>query len=174
MKQEQSFFLCLLLFILLMCSCKSKETVTEINRKNRFSGDISVVSEKAKEDIAQAVKVAQIEEFTLIRETITIKEYDTDKEGSPIAKETVAEREYQKGVQASEGEEMERKTTEELKDSIHSDSAHLINEVSKEEVKEESVTSSFWKELGKWSGIGAVAVFILALAWKKIKKVLHL
>lgn len=168
MKQEQSFFLCLLLFILLMCSCKSKETVTEINRKNRFSGDISVVSEKAKEDIAQAVKVAQIEEFTLIRETITIKEYDTDKEGSPIAKETVAEREYQKGVQTNKAEEMERKTEELMKDSTN----HIVDMLemveSNEEVKEESVTSSFWKELGKWCGIGAIFVALILYIKKKL------
>ena len=168
MKQEQSFFLCLLLFVLLMCSCKSKETATEINRKNRFSGDISVVTEKAKEDIAQAVKVAQIEEFTLIRETITIKEYDTDKEGSPIAKETVAEREYQKGVQANKAEEMERKTEELMKDSTnHIVDMHEMVE-SKEEVKEESVTSSFWKELGKWCGIGAIFVALILYIKKKL------
>lgn len=151
-----------------MCSCKSKETVAEINRKNRFSGDISVVSEKAKEDIAQAVKVAQIEEFTLIRETITIKEYDTDKEGSPIAKETVAEREYQKGVQANKAEEMERKTEELMKDSTnHIVDMHEMVE-SKEEVKEESVTSSFWKELGKWCGIGAILVALVLYIKKKL------
>ena len=168
MKQEQSFFLCLLLFVLLMCSCKSKETVTEMNRKNRFSGDISVVTEKAKEDIAQAVKVAQIEEFTLIRETITVKEYDTDKEGSPIAKETVAEREYQKGVQANKAEEMERKTEELMKDSTnHIVDMHEMVE-SKEEVKEESVTSSFWKELGKWCGIGAIFVALILYIKKKL------
>lgn len=168
MKQEQSFFLCLLLFVLLMCSCKSKETVAEINRKNRFSGDISVVSEKAKEDIAQAVKVAQIEEFTLIRETITIKEYDTDKEGSPIAKETVAEREYQKGVQANKAEEMERKTEELMKDSINEsvEGSELME--ANEEVKEESVTSSFWKELGKWCGIGAILVALVLYIKKKL------
>ena len=168
MKQEQSFFLCLLLFVLLMCSCKSKETATEINRKNRFSGDISVVTEKAKEDIAQAVKVAQIEEFTLIRETITVKEYDTDKEGSPIAKETVAEREYQKGVQANKAEEMERKIEELMKDSTnHIVDMHEMVE-SKEEVKEESVTSSFWKELGKWCGIGAIFVALVLYIKKKL------
>lgn len=168
MKQEQSFFLCLLLFVLLMCSCKSKETVTEMNRKNRFSGDISVVTEKAKEDIAQEVKVAQIEEFTLIRETITVKEYDTDKEGSPIAKETVAEREYQKGVQANKAEEMERKTEELMKDSTnHIVDMHEMVE-SKEEVKEESVTSSFWKELGKWCGIGAILVALVLYIKKKL------
>ena len=168
MKQDQSFFLCLLLFVLLMCSCKSKETVTEMNRKNRFSGDISVVTEKAKEDISQAVKVAQIEEFTLIRETITVKEYDTDKEGSPIAKETVAEREYQKGVQANKAEEMERKTEELMKDSTnHIVDMHEMVE-SKEEVKEESVTSSFWKELGKWCGIGAIFVALILYIKKKL------
>lgn len=151
-----------------MCSCKSKETVTEINRENRFSGDISVVSEKAKVDIAQAVKVAQIEEFTLIRETITIKEYDTDKEGSPIAKETVAEREYQKGVQANKAEEMERKTEELMKDSTnHTVDMHEMVE-SKEEMKEESVTSSFWKELGKWCGIGAILVALILYIKKKL------
>ena len=151
-----------------MCSCKSKETVTEMNRKNRFSGDISVVTEKAKEDIDQAVKVAQIEEFTLIRETITVKEYDTDKEGSPIAKETVAEREYQKGVQANKAEEMERKTEELMKDSTnHIVDMHEMVE-SKEEVKEESVTSSFWKELGKWCGIGAIFVALILYIKKKL------
>jgi len=168
MKQEQSFFLCLLLFVLLMCSCKSKETVTEINRKNRFSGDISAVSEKAKEDIAQSVKVAQIEEFTLIRETITIKEYDTDKEGSPIAKETVAEREYQMGVQANKAEEMERKTEELMKDSTNEsvEGSELMETT--DEMKEESVTSSFWKELGKWCGIGAISVALILYIKKKL------
>ena len=139
-----------------------------MNRKNRFSGDISAVSEKAKEDIAQSVKVAQIEEFTLIRETITIKEYDTDKEGSPIAKETVEEREYQKRVQANKAEEMERKTEELMKDSTNESVEGLELMETNEEVKEESVTSSFWKELGKWCGIGAILVALILYIKKKL------
>lgn len=164
----------LLVFILLMCSCKTKESMSKENRKNRFISDISALSEVAKLDSVRVVKVAQIEEFTVIRESITTIEYDTQKEDNPIAKKTVEEREYSKGVQASKGEEMERKTTEETKDSFNQfvDVNEMVE--SETEVKEESVTASFWDKFGKWSGIGAVVVIVIALLWKKIKKVLPL
>lgn len=168
----RSFWLSLLLFVLLLCSCKTKEVTREINSNERFTSEISALNEQAKQDTTKTKKVEQTEEFTRIIERETITEYDTEKQ-TP-SKVTEKEKVIEQGVKTKTDETENRGITEAKKDSTN----HVIDTnkmvETKEEVKEESVTSGMFDNLGKWLGIGIVALIGIALVWKKIKKFLPL
>lgn len=168
----RSFWLSLLLFVLLLCSCKTKEVAREIDSNERFTSEISALNEQAKQDTTKTKKVEQTEEFTRIIERETITEYDTEKQ-TP-SKVTEKEKVIEQGVKTKTDETENRGITEAKKDSTN----HIVDKhemvETKEEVKEESVTSGMFDNLGKWLGIGIVALIGIALVWKKIKKFLPL
>ena len=76
----KSSWLSLLIFVLMLCSCKTKEVAREINSNERFTSDISALNEKTKVDTTKTKKAEQTEEFTRIIERETITEYDTEKQ----------------------------------------------------------------------------------------------
>lgn len=168
----KSFWLSLLFFILLLCSCKTKEVAREVNSNERFTSEISALNEQAKQDTTKTKKVEQTEEFTRIIERETITEYDTEKQ-TP-SKVTEKEKVIEQGVKTKTDETENRGITEEKKDSTN----HVIDTnkkvETKEEVKEESVMSVMFDNLGKWLGIGIVALIGIGLVWRKIKKFLPL
>ena len=162
----KSFWLSLLLFVLLMCSCKTKEVAREIDSSERFTSEISALNEQTKVDTTNIKKVEQTEGFTRIIERETITEYDTEKQ-TP-SKVTEKEKVIEQGIKTKTDETEKRGIIEGKKDSTHlfSDGTKMIE--TKEEVKEESATSSFWKELGKWCGIGAILVALILYIKKKL------
>lgn len=172
MKQEYSFFLSLILFILLLCSCKTKEVAREVDSNERFTSEISALNEQTKVDTIKTKKVEQTEEFTRIIERETITEYDTEKQ-TP-SKVTEKEKIFEQGNKSQTNETENRGITEAKKDSTN----HVIDTnkkvETKEEVKEESVTSGMFDNLGKWLGIGIAVLIGIAIFWKKLKKFLHL
>lgn len=172
MKQEYSFFLSLILFILLLCSCKTKEVAREVDSSERFASEVSALNEQTKEDTTKIKKVEQTEEFTRIIERETITEYDTEKQ-TP-SKVTEKEKIFEQGNKSQTDETEERGITEVSKDSTN----HVIDTnkkvETKEEVKEESVGNIFFVTLGKCLGIGLVVLIGIALVWKKLKKILSL
>ena len=168
----KSFWISLLLFVLLLCSCKTKEVAREINSNERFTSEISALNEQTKVDTTKIKKVEQTEEFTRIIERETITEYDTEKQ-TP-SKVTEKEKIFEQGNKSQTDEAENRGITEANKDSTnHAIDANKKVET-KEEVKEESVTSGMFDNLGKWLGIGIVALIGIAIFWKKLKKYLHL
>ena len=168
----RSFWLSLLLFVLLLCSCKTKGIVREVDSNERFTSEISALNEQAKQDTTKTKKVEQTEEFTRIIERETITEYDTEKQ-TP-SKVTEKEKVIEQGVKTKTDETENRGITEEKKDSTN----HVIdtnkNVETKEEVKEESVGNIFFVTLGKCLGIGLVVLIGICLVWRKMKKFLHL
>ena len=171
-KRMKSFWLSLLLFVPLLCSCKTKEVVREVDSNERFTSEISALSEQAKQDTTKTKKVEQTEEFTRIIERETITEYDTEKQ-TP-SKVTEKEKVIEQGTKTQTDETENRGITEEKKDSTN----HIVDKhemvETKEEVKEESAGNTFFLTLGKWLGIGIVVLIGIALIWKKIKKLLPL
>lgn len=171
-KRMKSFWLGLVLFVLLLCSCKTKEVAREVDSNERFTSEISALNEQAKQDTTKTKKVEQTEEFTRIIERETITEYDTEKQ-TP-SKVTEKEKVIEQGTKTQTDETESRGITEVSKDSTN----HIVDKhemvETKEEVKEESVMSGMFDNLGKWLGIGIVVLIGIALIWKKIKKFLHL
>lgn len=170
--KNKSFWLSLLLFVLLLCSCKTKEVAREVDSNERFTSEISALSEQAKVDTTKTKKVEQTEEFTRIIERETITEYDTEKQ-TP-SKVTEKEKVIEQGIKTKTDETENRGIADASKDSTYlfRDDTKMIE--TKEEVKEESAGNTFFLALGKWLGIGIVVLIGIALIWKKIKKFLHL
>lgn len=162
----KSFWLSLLLFVLLMCSCKTKEVARKTNIHERYRSDISALNEQAKQDTTKTKIIEQTEEFTRITETEIITEYDTEKQ-TP-SKVTEKKKVTESGKQTKTDKTENRGLTDVKKDSTN----HLLDGTkmieAKEEVKEESATSSFWKELGKWCGIGALLVALVLYIKRKL------
>ena len=168
----KSSWLSLLIFVLMLCSCKTKEVAREINSNKRFTSDISALNEKTKVDTTKTKKVEKTEEYTRIIERDTITEYDTEKQ-TP-SKVTEKEKIFEQGNKSQTDEAENRGITEVSKDSTnHIEDKHEMVET-KEDVKEESVMSGMFDNLGKWLGIGIVVLIGIALAWKKIKEFLSL
>ena len=168
----KSFWLSLLLFVPLLCSCKTKEVVREVDSNERFTSEISALNEQAKQDTTKTKKVEQTEEFTRIIERETITEYDTEKQ-TP-SKVTEKEKVIEQGTKTKTDETENRGIADASKDSTYlfRDDTKMIE--TKEEVKEESAGNTFFLALGKWLGIGIVVLISIALIWKKIKKFLPL
>lgn len=157
----KGFWWGLVFFILLMCSCRTSRTSGRTQRA--FSSDVSVLNEVTEADTTKRTKIAETENLTLIRETSTKVEF----EGSSIKTITTETRDYmnvnnevmkeseEKGVAVSK---MENVTASE-------------NEDESTEVKEETeaVSDTFFKSMGKWTGIGMVIAVALVLVWNKIK-----
>lgn len=168
----RSFWLSLLLFVLLLCSCKTKEVAREVSNYEQITSDFTSESVVIKQDTTKTKKVEQTEEFTRIIERETITEYDTEKQ-TP-SKVTEKEKIFEQGNKSQTDETENRGINEANKDSTN----HVIDTnkkvETKEEVKEESVTSGMFDNLGKWLGIGIVVLIGIAVAWKKLKKFLPL
>lgn len=168
----KSSWLSLLIFVLMLCSCKTKEVAREINSNERFTSEISALNEQTKVDTTKTKKVEKTEEYTRIIERETITEYDTEKQ-TP-SKVTEKEKIFEQGNKSQTDETEERGITEVSKDSTnHIEDKHEMVET-KEDVKEESVMSGMFDNLVKWLGIGIVVLIGIALAWKKIKEFLSL
>ena len=183
----RSIWLSLLLFVRLLCSCKTKEVAREVDSNERFTSEISALNEQAKVDTTKTKKVEQTEEFTRIIERETITEYDTEKQtpSKVTEKEKVNEQgeedgpedgadEESQGIKTKTDETENRGIADASKDSTYlfRDDTKMIE--TKEEVKEESAGNTFFLALGKWLGIGIVVLISISFVWKKIKKFLHL
>lgn len=168
----RSFYISLLLFVLLLCSCKTKEITRETNTHERYRSDISSLNEQAKVDTTKTKIIEQTEEFTRIIETETITEYDTEKQ-TP-SKVTEKKKVTESGKQTKTDKSEERGLTEVKKDSTN----HIVDKhemvETKEEVKEGSVFSGMFDNIGKWLGIGIVVAIVLAMIWRKLKKAISL
>lgn len=156
-----------ILFCLLLCSCKTKEIAREIDSDERIKSEITTLNEQANVDTTKTKKVEQTEEFTRIIERETITEYDTEKK-TP-SKVTEKEKIFEQGNKTKTDESENRGITEESKDSTNHDIDAGKKVETKEEVKEESVVKGMFDNLGKWLGIGIVVMLLLY----KIRKIIH-
>ena len=161
----RSIWLSLLLFVLLLCSCKTKEVAREVDSNERFTSEISALNEQAKVDTTKTKKVEQTEEFTRIIERETITEYDTEKQ-TP-SKVTEKEKVIEQGIKTKTDETENRGIADASKDSTYlfRDDTKMIE--TKEEVKEESAGNTFFLALGKWLGIGIVVLIISLLSGRR-------
>lgn len=161
----RSFWISLLVFVLLLCGCKSKEVASSCSKGLRAESDVSILSGKAKVDTTKTIHSEQLKENKRIVETLIIKEYDAES-GKPI-KETKATRET---IQDSD----KVVTTEEEKgqSEVKNDSLRHIADVSKKvesETKEESKGGQ--EATGKWIGIviGCVIGLLIVYLLRKFR-----
>lgn len=140
--------------------------------RGAVSSDISVLSDKTRQDTTRTKKVEQTKEFTRIYESEIVVEYDTDK-GVP-SKVTTKEKITEQGSETKTDESEERGLSEYDKNFWNHYLKSKRNVDVKEEVKEESVVGGMFRNLGKWIGIGLIAILFLWMVWNGIRKRLFL
>lgn len=152
--------------LIFLCSCKTKEVARKIKSDERITSDLAVLNEQTKIDTTKTKKVEQTEEFTRIIEEETITEYDTEKQ--TISKVTEKTKVTVSGKKKETDEFQDRGITSVQKDSTDHSLDITKKEDVKEETKEESVGSTFFKSFGKWIGISLIAACFIYLLGKKV------
>lgn len=159
----KSFFISLFVFVLLMCSCRSKGVVTGYSNRLQVDSETAYLNEIAKIDTTKTDYSEQLSENKRIIETIIITEYD-EESGKPI-KETKAKREIKqdsdKVIKAAEDVGIK----ETVKDSLNH-----ISDVCKKvesEIKEDSKGGQY--AFGKWIAIGIVCLIGGIIVYLKVK-----
>lgn len=166
----KSFWISLLVFILFMCSCKTKKVAHDINVGAKESVQTEQVKFQALTDTSSVLKILIDQSKFKFIETITIKEYD--KTTGVLAKETNAKREIAQDTDKVSAEAEDKGVNESSTDSLKHQS-DAISEV-ESEVEQEFIGGQ--ESFGKWLGIilGIGIIIILIILWSKIKKWLNL
>ena len=164
------FWYSLIVFCLLMCSCKSTKMATDTHEKTIVNSELSAYHNVATIDTTRLLHIEDVKQIITIEEDVIVTEYD---EKGDISKETKTKR---KVVQ-----DTNKATTEEERKGIKShseDSLNHIADVSKKvdtSVEEESEggQESFGKWLGIVIGLGIVlgAIILIVYLRKKSKRV---
>lgn len=159
----RSFWISLLVFVLLMCSCKTKKVARENNFVSKEKTETNYAKYQALVDTSNVLKIGIDKSKLKIIETIKITEYDAES-GKPI-KETEAKRET---IQDSDKVVSEEETEEVI---IHSEDTlnHFRDLTQKVESESEVVTenhglASVWEKFGEVLGVGTL-VIIAYLCW---------
>lgn len=161
----KNFWLSLFIFILLMCSCRSKKFDSNVRMRNEIRSDLSYFNESVKIDTSRTAYLANEAQNIVIEEDITVIEYDKES-GKPV-KETKTKR---KAVQDSDkvvSTEEEKRVYEASNDSLN----HIVqvHEMVDEEMKEESKGGQ--EAFGKWLGIviGCLICFLVVYLLRKLR-----
>ena len=162
------FWYSLIVFCLLMCSCKTKKSAHLINEASKEYIQTEWIRFQALKDTFSLLRIDIDYSKLKIIETITHVKYDKDT--GAVTEKTTTEREITQDSDKVIAESGEKQTELSLADSLN-----LFIDTDKKlesEVKEESEDSSvvFWREIGRW--IGIVIAFILAfkIFWPSLKK----
>ena len=158
----KSFWISLLFFILLMCSCATKKASKSKHLNEQVSGQISYMNSETKVDTSKVVRIDSLGLHIIIEEELTIVEYDKES-GKPI-KETHAKREIRQDSDKVVEETEAKGITETAKDSTNHivDANKMVSEETKSEIKSDS--STFSKYFGITFGcvIGLLLVYLLS------------
>lgn len=152
----KGFWYILLVFCLLMCSCKTQKSAHEIRFVSKVRSDLAYLNESVKISTQNNSYFASEVQNIVIEEDITVTEYD--KEGNKT-KETNAKRKTTQDSDKVAYEEGQKR-----EESHSQNSLNHFREVTKKiesEVKDESIGGQ--ESFGKWFGIGIACVFGLLL-----------
>ena len=155
------FWYSLIVFCIMMCSCKSKILVSDVQVRSEERSKLSYFNQSEKIDTTNTTYSKQLEENRVIKETIIVTEYD--KNTGVITKKTETEREIRQGVQTNVQQEQRKRISNVSADSLNffkSLSTNIESEV-KEEVKDSS--KSFWKLLGIAVGISVASTVLIMI-----------
>lgn len=161
----RSFWVSLLFFILLLCSCKTKKVVTDEVVKERVQSEVSVLNEVAKVDTSMTTAISEVEEVKVVEEEVRTVKYD---EAGRVTEETTIKRRagttskgnYERITSeiTSETERTEQDIDAESERSNHTDTTEL----------KEPGPSTFWKWLG--IGIGIAVIIAILRVFNKFRR----
>lgn len=162
------FWYSLIGFILLMCSCKSSKVDSSVQIRDEVQSETSYMNESIKVDTTKTTYTEQITENKVIKEKLTITEYDAES-GKPI-KKTEAEREVIQDFDKVVSEEENQNVTERngLKVDHFEDKLEMVD--TKVEEEKTGGQESFGKYLGIIVGI-SIVILILFLYLKNKSRV---
>ena len=159
------FWYSLLGFCLLMCSCKTQKSASDINVVSKESIQTELSKYEILVDTTKTFKVDIDKSKLKITETIKITEYDKES-GKPI-KETETEREIAQDSDKVSAEEENQSVTN--RNGLEVDHFADVSKKIDSEVKEESIGGQ--ESFGKWFGIviGLVVGLLLLYLLKKMR-----
>lgn len=164
------FWYSLIVFCLLMCSCKTKKLDSHVKVKSEVRSDLAILNESVKISTKNHAYFAKEVQSVVIEEDITVTEYDKD---GKKTKETNAKRKVIQDSDKISTEEEIKGIAEVVNDSTHhvADASTMIDESVKEE--SEGGQKSFGKWLGIVIGLGILlgAVVLILYLRKKSKRV---
>lgn len=152
------------MFILLMCSCKTKKLDSHVKLKSEIRSDLAILNESVKISTKNHAYFASEAQNIVIEEDIVVTEYD--KETGKPTKETKTKRKIEQGTDKVVTEEEGQSVT----DCNQLEVEHFREDTQKieSEVKEESVGAQ--ESFGKWIGISLSIVIVICIVylWRKI------
>ena len=162
---KSSFWISLLVFILFMCSCKTKKLDSHVKMKSEIRSELAILNESVKISTKNHAYFANEVQRIVIEEVIIATEYD--KETGKPTKETKTERTITQDSEKVVTEEGEKGVTEENDILLKHESDFSKTIDSEEKLESEGGQKSF----GKWFGIVSacfIGLFLLYL-WKKFR-----
>lgn len=158
----KSFWISLLVFVLLMCSCRSKKVVSDVQSDVRHVSGTAYLNETAQIDTSRTAYFANELKNIVIEEDINEVEYDAES-GKPV-KETTTKRKIIQNSDKVVAEKEQKRVEIHSRDTLkHFRGATKKVESETETVKENHGLNPF----GKYSGIviglviGLIIVYLL-------------
>lgn len=162
---KSSFWISLLVFCLLMCSCKTQKSASDINVVSKENIQTELSKFEILVDTTKTLKVDIDRSKLKITETITTKKYDKDT--GAITEETTTEREITQDTDKVSAKEENQAVTS--SNQMEVDHFADVSKKIDSEVKEESIGGQ--ESFGKWFGIviGVVVGILLLYLLRKFR-----
>lgn len=163
------FWYSLFVFILFMCSCKSKKVAAQTDFEINGTQETEWVSFSALTDTFCRLRIKVDKSKLRVIETLTIVEYD--KESGKPTKETNAKREIAQDTDKVASEEEQKGSEAHQGDSLN----HIREVTQKMESETETVTEcNGLSSFGKWLGIVIGLAIVSFIAYSYIKRKLRI
>lgn len=141
------FWYSLIVFCLLMCSCKSKKIVTDTHEKTIVNSELSAYHNVATIDTTRLLHIEDLKQVITIEEDVIVTEYDKES-GKPIKKTETKRKVVQDTNKVASKEEVKGESV------VKNDSTHHVADVSKMiDSKTEEESTGGQESFGKWLGI---------------------
>ena len=162
---KSSFWISLLVFCLLMCSCRTKKFGSEVDFTTKENIHTELSRFESLTDTSNVLKIEIDKSKLTITERIKVTEYDAES-GKPI-KETETEREITQDSDKVSAEEENQSVTN--RNGLEVDHFADVSKKIDSEVKEESIGGQ--ESFGKWFGIviGVIVGLLLLYLLKKMR-----
>lgn len=162
---KSSFWLSLLVFCLLMCSCKTQKLDSNVKVRNDIRSDLSYLNESVKISTQNHAYFANDTQRIVIEEDIIATEYD--KETGKPTKETKTKRKTTQDSEKVSTEETNQAVTN--SNQLEVDQFREFTKKVDSEVTEESIGGQ--EAFGKWFGIVIGCVIGLLILYLLAKRV---
>lgn len=152
----RSFWVSLLFFILLLCSCKTKKVVTDEAVKERVQSEVSVLNEVAKVDTSMTTAISEVEELKVVEEEVRTVKYD---EAGRVTEETTIKRR----TGSTSKENYERTTSETTSETERTEQDIDVEAERSRHTDTTEQTDPGPNTIWKWLGIGIGIAVIIAI-----------